>query len=60
MQIGVFHHLLFLRDDLAGINLSTELSDGGKGFTYGIVPEVGDVMLWNNDYYEVVAIGKFQ
>ena len=43
----------FLRDDLAGINLSTELSDGGKGFTYGIVPEVGDVMLWNNDYYEV-------
>ena len=43
----------FLRDVLAGINLSTELSDGGKGFTYGIVPEVGDVMLWNNDYYEV-------
>ena len=43
----------FLRDDLAGIELSTELSDGGKGFTYGIVPEVGDVMLWNNDYYEV-------
>ena len=43
----------FLRDDLAGLELSTELSDGGKGFTYGIVPEVGDVMLWNNDYYEV-------
>ena len=43
----------FLRDDLAGIELSTELSDGGKGFTYGIVPEVGDIMLWNNDYYEV-------
>ena len=43
----------FLRDDLAGIELSTELPDDGKGFTYGIVPEVGDVMLWNNDYYEV-------
>lgn len=43
----------FLRDDLAGISLSTELPDGGKGFTYGIVPEVGDIMLWNNDYYEV-------
>jgi hypothetical protein len=43
----------FLRDDLAGIKLSTELSDDGKGFTYGIVPEVGDIMLWNNDYYEV-------
>jgi len=43
----------FLRDDLAGISLSTELPDGGKGFTYGIVPEVGDIMVWNNDYYEM-------
>ena len=43
----------FLRDDLAGIKLSSELSDGGKGFTYGIVPEVGDILLWNNDYYDV-------
>ena len=45
--------LRFLKDDLTGIKLSSELSDGGKGFTYGIVPEVGDIMLWNNDYYEV-------
>jgi signal peptidase I len=43
----------FLRDDLVGIDLSTELGADGKGFTYNIVPEVGDVVLWNNDYYEV-------
>jgi len=43
----------FLRDDLAGIDLSTELGADGRGFTYNIVPEVGDVILWNNDYYEV-------
>ncbi len=43
----------FLRDDLAGVSLSTELVGGGKGFTYGIVPEVGDVMVWQNNYYEV-------
>jgi hypothetical protein len=43
----------FLRDDLTGIDLSTELGADGKGFTYNIVPEVGDVILWNNDYYEV-------
>jgi hypothetical protein len=43
----------FLRDDLAGIDLSTELEADGKGFTYNIVPEVGDVILWNNDFYEV-------
>ena len=43
----------FLRDDLAGIDLSTELPADGKGFAYNIVPEVGDVVLWNNDYYEV-------
>ena len=43
----------FLRDDLAGIDLSTELGADGVGFTYNIVPEVGDVILWNNDYYEV-------
>jgi hypothetical protein len=43
----------FLRDDLAGISLSTELPGGGQGFTYGIVPEVGDLVLWNDDFYEV-------
>jgi hypothetical protein len=43
----------FLRDDLAGIDLSTDQPADGTGFTYNIVPEVGDVILWNNDYYEV-------
>ena len=43
----------FLRDDLAGIDLSTELPADGIGFNYNIVPEVGDVILWNNDFYEV-------
>ena len=46
----------FLRDDLAGIDLSIELPEGGKGFAYGVVPEVGDVMLWQNNYYEVDSI----
>jgi S1-C subfamily serine protease len=39
----------FLRDDLAGIDLSTELGADGVGFTYNIVPEVGDVVLKIND-----------
>ena len=43
----------FLRDDLAGIDLSTDQPADGLGFTYNIVPEVGDIILWNNDYYEV-------
>ena len=46
----------FLRDDLAGIDLSIELPEGGKGFAYGVVPEVGDVMVWQNNYYEVDGI----
>ena len=50
----------FLRDDLAGINLSIELPEGGKGFNYGVVPEVGDVMLWQNNYYEVDSITENQ
>lgn len=45
--------LRFLKDDLAGIDLSIELPEGGKGFAYGVVPEVGDVILWQNNYYEV-------
>lgn len=46
----------FLRDDLAGLNLSIELLEGGKGFQYGIYPEVGDIVLWNNDYYELDTV----
>jgi hypothetical protein len=43
----------FLRDDLAGIDLSIELPEGRKGFAYGVVPEVGDIILWEEVYYEV-------
>jgi hypothetical protein len=50
----------FLRDDLAGIDLSTELGPDAKGFAYNIVPEIGDVILWNNDYYEVDNVNENQ
>ena len=50
----------FLRDDLAGIDLSTELPADGKGFTYNIVPEAGDVILWNNDFYEADNVNENQ
>ena len=45
--------LRFLRDDLRGYELSLELPGGGRGFQYGILPEVGDVVLWQNNYYEI-------
>jgi hypothetical protein len=50
----------FLRDDLAGIDLSTELGPDAIGFTYNIVPEIGDVILWNNDFYEVDGVNENQ
>lgn len=50
----------FLRDDLAGIDLSTELGPDGKGFAHGIVPEVGDIVLFNDDYYEIDSIVENQ
>jgi len=50
----------FLRDDLAGLDLSTELGADGRGFNYNIYPEVGDVVLWNNDYYEVNNVNENQ
>lgn len=50
----------FLRDDLAGYNLSTEFSNDARGFAYNIVPEIGDVLLWNNDYYEVDGVVESQ
>jgi hypothetical protein len=45
--------LRFLRDDLRGYELSIELPEGGRGFQYGILPEVGDIVLWQNNYYEI-------
>jgi hypothetical protein len=50
----------FLRDDLAGIDLSLEQPADIYGFTYSIVPEVGDIVLWNNDYYEVDNVNENQ
>ena len=50
----------FLRDDLAGIDLSTDQPADGTGFTYNIVPEVGDVLMWNNDYYEANNVNENQ
>jgi hypothetical protein len=50
----------FLRDDLAGIDLSTDQPADGTGFTYNIVPEVGDILLWNNDYYEANNVNENQ
>ena len=50
----------FLRDDLAGTDLSTELGADGRGFTYNIIPEVGDIVMWNNDYYEVNNVNENQ
>lgn len=50
----------FLRDDLAGLNLSTEQTNDIKGFTYNIVPEIGDIILWNENYYEVDAVVENQ
>jgi len=50
----------FLRDDLAGIDLSTDQLADGLGFTYNIVPEVGDIILWNNDYYEANNVNENQ
>jgi len=46
----------FLKDDLAGYELSMELSGGGRGISYGIFPEVGDIILWDEAYYEVDGI----
>jgi hypothetical protein len=50
----------FLRDDLAGIDLSSEQPADIYGFTYSIVPEVGDIVMWNNDYYEVDNVNENQ
>jgi hypothetical protein len=50
----------FLRDDLLGNDLSTELQPDGKGFTYNIYPEIGDIILWQGQYFEVDNVNDNQ
>jgi hypothetical protein len=50
----------FFKDDLSGNSLSTELGPDGRGFTYNIVPEVGDVILWHENFYELDSIVENQ
>lgn len=45
----------FLRDDLAGIEVNSF-----DGESYNIVPEVGDIILWNEDFYEIHNINENQ
>jgi hypothetical protein len=60
----------FLKDDLAGYDedplnyVATGYMNGGYVLTitnsYNIVPEVGDVLTWNNDFYEVDSVVENQ
>lgn len=50
----------FLRDDLAGIDLSTELGPDGRGFAHGVYPEIGDIVLFQGQYFEVDNVNDNQ
>ena len=50
----------FLRDDLIGADLSTDQPADGTGFTYNIYPEIGDVVLWQGQYFEVNNVNDNQ
>lgn len=50
----------FLRDDLMGADLSTELPPDSTGFNYNIYPEIGDVVLWQGNYFEVDNVNDNQ
>lgn len=45
----------FLRDDLAGLEVTNF-----DGESYKIFPEVGDIILWNEDFYEVDNVNENQ
>jgi hypothetical protein len=47
----------FLRDDLAGVELPYDQDTGNN---FGIYPEVGDVILWQENYYEVETVVENQ
>lgn len=46
----------FLHDDLAGSSLSTENNNSQLIQGYNIIPEIGDVILWRDNYYETTAL----
>ena len=46
-----------LRDDLLGIEIPDDQSAGAK---YNFYPEIGDVMLWQENYYEVDSVVENQ
>lgn len=50
----------FLRDDLAGLDLSTDQPADGKGFNYNIYPEIGDIILFQGQYFEVDNVNDNQ
>jgi hypothetical protein len=50
----------FLRDDLAGLDLSTDQPADGRGFNYNIYPEIGDIILFQGQYFEVDNVNDNQ
>lgn len=44
----------FLRDDLAGLDVDS------TGYNHNIFPEIGDILLWNDNYYEVDNVNENQ
>lgn len=47
----------FLRDDLVGADIAN-IEKPGLPFGYNIVPEVGDVIMWDGNFYEVDGINE--
>jgi hypothetical protein len=50
----------FLRDDLAGLDLSIDQPADGIGFSHNIYPEIGDIVLFQGQYFEVDNVNDNQ